>query len=83
MEKINIFEHLKKGWRAYARYLAWVAGKAEHTFTSGLSRIRNGTDVEFKLRQQIVDAINKVERTDFIVNDFDWTWTPGEWRGNK
>lgn len=82
-KKINIFDHLDKGGKGYVSYLAWVVGRQASTFNTYMSRLRNNWGGTFKSRQQIIKAINIVERTNYLVHDFEWTWEPGKWRGSK
>lgn len=83
MDKINIFEHLKKWGKGYIAYLANVAGREPSTFRTFLSKLKKWGEGTFRTRNQMVQAINKVEQKDYVVNDFDWTWTPGNWNGKK
>lgn len=82
-KKINIFDHIKQWGKWYTAYLANIANRQVNTFSSTLSRLKNGEEGTFATRKRIVDAINKAENADYIVHDFDWSNREGKWNGKK
>lgn len=60
-----------------------MANRQVNTFSSTLSRLKNGEEGTFSTRKRIVDAINKAENADYIVHDFDWSNREGKWNGKK